>query len=160
MSKRGQESTAKEGSAVAKPRQMTLVSRKLLSTKQTSPKDSGASNSPVNQELDQSSVSWSARKQVRDNDQDPTTHAQEWQKDNNPFWGTRKLVRSGECASSMQISDHRYLEKVFEKPAAKVESRRRGTSTRLEDQCIDLGIIYVDNDESLCFLDQNFHITQ
>ena len=34
--------------------------------------------------------------------------------------------------------------------APKVESRRWGTSTRLEDQCIDLVIIYVDNDESHC----------
>ena len=33
---------------------------------------------------------------------------------------------------NLQISDHRYLEKSIQGPAAKVESRRRGTSTRLE----------------------------
>ena len=38
----------------------------------------------------------------------------------------------------------------LQEPAATVESRRGNVSTRLEDQRIDLGIIYVDNDESLC----------
>ena len=56
MSKRAQEGTAKEGSAVAKPRPMSLVSRNLLSAKKTPPQDSSASNSPGNQELDQSYV--------------------------------------------------------------------------------------------------------
>ena len=77
MSKRAQESTAKKDSAVAKPRPMSLVSRNLLSAKQTSPKDSGVSDRPATQELDQSSLSWSARKLVRDNNQDPTTLSQE-----------------------------------------------------------------------------------
>ena len=93
MSKRAQESTGKEGSAVAKPRPMSLVSRNLLSAKQTSPKDSVLRTAQGNHELDQSSVSCSARKLVRDNDQDPITHSQERQQDDNPFWGTRKLVR-------------------------------------------------------------------
>ena len=57
MPKRAQESTSKEGSAVAKPRPMNLVSRNLLSPKKTSPQESSASNSPGNQELDQSYVS-------------------------------------------------------------------------------------------------------
>ena len=38
----------------------------------------------------------------------------------------------------------------LQEPATKVESRRKGTSTRLEDNSLDLGILYVDNDESLC----------
>ena len=63
MSKRAQESTAKESSAVAKLRPMSLVSRNL----KTSPKDSSASKSVENQELDQSCVSESAKKLVRDN---------------------------------------------------------------------------------------------
>ena len=66
MSERDQESRAKEGSAVAKPKPMSLVSRNLPSAKQTSPNDLGASNGPGNHELDQTSVSWSARKLVRD----------------------------------------------------------------------------------------------
>ena len=73
MSKRAQESTAKEGSAVAKPKPMNLVSRNLLSAKETHPQDSSGSNSPGNQELDQSSVSWSARKLVRDNKKRPNS---------------------------------------------------------------------------------------
>ena len=68
MFKRSQESTTKEGSAVAKPRPMSLVSRTLLNAKQSSPKDAGASDSPVSQELDHSSVSWSTRKLVRGDD--------------------------------------------------------------------------------------------
>ena len=47
--------------------------------RKTSPQDSSASNIPANQEFDQSSVSWSARKLVRNNSQDPTAHSQEWQ---------------------------------------------------------------------------------
>ena len=51
MSKRAQESTSEEGSAVAKPRPMNLVSRNLLSGMKTPPQDSSASNSSVNQEF-------------------------------------------------------------------------------------------------------------
>ena len=40
--------------------------------------------------------------------------------------------------------------KNIQELAAKVESCRRDASTQLEDQCIDLGIIYVNNIESLC----------
>ena len=131
MSKRAQESTAKEGSAVVKPRPMSLVSRNLLSAKKTLRKILSASKSAENQELDQSSVSWSARKLVRKNNQDPTAHSQERRQDDTPSGCTRKLVRSGESASSgrtrklvrgddrqfgrtrlefhkMQISDHRH----------------------------------------------------
>ena len=54
MSKRAQESATIEGSAVVKPRPMSLVSRNLLSAKKTSPKDASASKSPGNQVLDQS----------------------------------------------------------------------------------------------------------
>ena len=55
-------STSKEGSAMATPRAMKLVSRNLLSAKKTLPQDSSASNSPGNHELDQSFVSPSVRK--------------------------------------------------------------------------------------------------
>ena len=64
-----------------------------MRAKQTSPKDSGDSNRPENQELDQSSVSWSARKLVRGDD--------------NQIEKTRLKFHI------VQISDHRYLEKVF-----------------------------------------------
>ena len=99
MSQRAQESNTEEVSAVAKPRPMNMVSKNLLSAKQTSWKDSGASNSPGNQELNQSSVSRSTRKPARDRVQNPATNSQVWQQDDNPFWCTRKLGRSGESAS-------------------------------------------------------------
>ena len=57
MSKRVHESTAKEGSAVAKPTPMCLVSRNNLSAKKNPPQDSSVLNSLGNQELDQSYVS-------------------------------------------------------------------------------------------------------
>ena len=65
MSKRAQESTSKEVSAVAKPRPMNFVSRNLLSAKKDPSHDSSDPNSLENQELDQSCVSWSARKLTR-----------------------------------------------------------------------------------------------
>ena len=136
MSKRAQESTTKEGSAVAKPITMSLVSRNLLSAKKKTPQDSSASNSVGNQELDQGYVSSSARKVVRNNSQDSTAYAQERRQDDTLSSGTRKMVRSGESASSagtrqlvrgddiqigrrrlefhnLQVSDCRHLEKVF-----------------------------------------------
>ena len=63
MSKRAQGSKTEEGPAEAKPRPMSLVSRNLLSAKQTTGKP------------------------VRDSSQDPTTHSQEWQQDDNPLRG-------------------------------------------------------------------------
>ena len=42
----------------------------------------------------------------------------------------------------MQISDHRYLEKSSKFLRQKL--------TRLEDQCVDLVTVHVDNDESRC----------
>ena len=136
MSKRAQESKTGEGPAVAKPRPKSLVSRNFINAKQSSSIDSGASNSPGTQKLDQSSLSRGTGKPARDSSQDPTTHSQELQQDGNPFRGARKLVRSGVCESSgstgkpvrgidnrlestrlehhkMQISDCRYVERVF-----------------------------------------------
>ena len=83
MSKRAQESTAKEGSAVAKPRPMNVVSRNLLVAKQNSSKDS---NSPGNQELDQSYVSPSVRKLMRNKSRDPTAYSQSGDKMTLYFW--------------------------------------------------------------------------
>ena len=70
-SKRAQEDKTEEGPAEAKPRPMSSVSRNLTSAKRTSSIDSGASNSPGNHKLDQSSVSRGTRKPVRDRRQDP-----------------------------------------------------------------------------------------
>ena len=129
MSKRAQECTAKEVSAVAKPRPMRLVSRNLLSAKKTPSQDSSALNSPGNQELDQSYVSASVRKQVRNNNQDPTAHSPQRRQDDTLSWSgesassasTRKslrgdhsqIERTGLEFHNMQISGHRYLDTVF-----------------------------------------------
>ena len=56
-----------------------LVEGNLLSAK------TSASNSLENQELDPTFVSSSARKLLRDNNQDPTPHSQELQQYDNPF---------------------------------------------------------------------------
>ena len=90
----------------------------------------------AHQALDQSYVSPSCKKLTRNSEQDSTTYSQERQQDDTQSSSTRKLGRSGELASSasmrklkrgediqigmslmefhnMQISDHRYHEKVF-----------------------------------------------
>ena len=151
MFKRAQESTPTEGSAVAKPRPMNLVSRNFLSAKEPPPQDSSASNSRANQKLDQSFVSSSARKLLRK--QQPRLNSTFWRAETiqapGNWWGVVNLqvqgapgnwcevmtVNSkGQCGNSTICkSDHRYLEKVFKNPATKVESRRRSTNTRLED---------------------------
>ena len=100
MSKRAQESTAEGSSVVAKRRPMSLVSRNLPSAKKTPPQDSSATNSPENQELDQSYVSSSVRKLVRNNNQDPTAYSQQRWQDDTLSSSTWKLVPIGESASS------------------------------------------------------------
>ena len=63
---RVRESTLKDGSAVAKPRPMNLVSTNLLSAKKDPPQDLSDPNSPVNQGLDQSGLLARSRKLLRD----------------------------------------------------------------------------------------------
>ena len=81
MSKRVQESILKEVSAVAKPRQMNLVSRNFLGAKKDLPQDLSNLSSPVNQELDQSCVSSRDRKMTRNSNPNPTVYSQERQQD-------------------------------------------------------------------------------
>ena len=69
----------KDGSAVAKPRSMNVVSRNLLSAKNNPPQDSSDSNSMGTQELDQSCVLARSRKLLRYNNQNPTMYSQERQ---------------------------------------------------------------------------------
>ena len=57
MTKRAQKTTPKEGSAVAKPGPMNLVSRSLLGAKKDPPQDLSYLDSPRSQELNQSCVS-------------------------------------------------------------------------------------------------------
>ena len=95
MSKRAQESTSKDSSAVAKPRPMNLVSRNLLSAKKTPPQDSSASNSPRNQELEQSYDQPSIRKLMRNSNQDPTAYCQERRQDDTLSSSTSQHQETG-----------------------------------------------------------------
>ena len=91
---------SEEGRAVAKPMSACLISTNLLSARQTS-SDSGASHVPGNQELGRNSISGNTRTLVRDNVRNRATTSQQWQK--------TRLDHN-----NMQISDCRYVEKVFE----------------------------------------------
>ena len=103
MSKRVQERTPKEGSAVAKPRPMSLVSKNFLSVKKDFLQDLSDPNSPGNQELDQSCVSARVRKLERDINQDPTMYFQERQRDDTQTSSTRKLGRRDESSNSARV---------------------------------------------------------
>ena len=60
------------------------------------PQDSSDSNSPANQELDQSCVSSSGRNLTRNINQNPTMYSQERQRDDTQSSSTRKLGRRDE----------------------------------------------------------------
>ena len=115
MSKRAQESTPKEGSAVAKPRPMNSVSRNLLRAKKDLPQDLSDPSSPRNQELDQSCVSSRDRKLTRNIIHNPTMHSQEATR-----WHSRKLGRRDESSNSARAKK---LERG-EDPIRKVEVAR------------------------------------
>ena len=146
MSKRAQQSKTEDVAAV-KPRPMNLVPRNLLNAKQTSSIDSVASNSPVNHGApgnlcgvvsvhQETGAEWWVCK-FRERQE---TGARWWQSN----W--KDQVGIPQCADLRSTTSWESLQE----PATKVESRRRGTSTRFEDQCTDLGMILVDNDESSC----------
>ena len=98
MSRRAQESISKEVSAVAKPRPMNLVSRNIPSAKSNLPQGSGDSNSPGNEELDESYDSSSVRKLTRYIN--PTVYSQEMQQDDTQSSSTRILGGRDELSSS------------------------------------------------------------
>ena len=113
--------------------QLVLVSNNLTSAKKDPPQDLSDPNSLGNQELDQSCVSVRGRKLLRNTNQNPTICSQERQQGQSS--STRKLGRRDESSNSararklsargednqfgrlkshnVQISDCRYLEKVF-----------------------------------------------
>ena len=76
MSERSQDGTPKEGSAMAKPRPMNLVSRNLLSTKKDSPRDMSDSNSPLNAKVEHGGVSAFVWKLTRHTSQNPAMYSQ------------------------------------------------------------------------------------
>ena len=130
MSKRIQERKTGEEPAVAKPRSTCLMSRNLLNEKQLSSLGSDASSVPENAQLDSESVLGGTRELARNKDQNPATCPQERNEDN-PQQRGDVCESSGGCGKlqrgvdnplertrldyhNMQISDSRYVEKVFE----------------------------------------------
>ena len=81
MVKRFQETKTGEEVAVAEPRPTCLVSRNLLSVRQTSSFGSDASDVPGKPQLDSNSVQGSTWKQVQFRNQNPATNSQERQQD-------------------------------------------------------------------------------
>ena len=148
MSKRVLESTLKEGSAVAKPRAMNLVSKNFLIVKRFLPQDLSDPNSLVNRRLDQSGVVARSRKLLRDSNPNPTMYSQERQQGDAQASSTCKQGRRDESSNSararklsargednqfgmsqlhfhnMQISDYRYLEKAFKNLQMGIEALR------------------------------------
>ena len=147
VSKRAQESTAKEGSAVAKPRPMSLVSRNLLSVKKTPPLDSSASALEIKSWI---RVVFHRASGTGAKQQDPPAYSQERRQDDTPSSSTRRLVRGDDSQiertrlelHNVQISDHRYLEKVFKNLRQKLNLAEEAPLLDLRDLCVDLVIIY------------------
>ena len=146
MSKRAVQSKTEEERVLAKSKPACLASRNLLGAKQTSSRDPCASFSPENQESGRISVFGSSGRPARDRSQNPTTHSQEWQEDDNPSRGTRKPARSGVCElsgstgkpargienqlarsrlenPSLQLSATLYIEKVFKNLPQKLNDK-------------------------------------
>ena len=130
---------------MAKPRPMNSVSKNLVSAKKDPPQDLSDPNSPGNQELDQSCVSSHDKKLTRNINPNRTVYFLGKQQNDTQSSSTRKLGRRAESSNSararqlersvdiqfgwsklhfhnMQISDHRYLEKVFKNPIIGIEA--------------------------------------
>ena len=127
MSKGVQEGTSKEGSAMAKPRPMNLVSRNLLSARRIhSPQDMSNSSNPVNVKTEQGDV-----EQMRNTSQDPAMHSQVRQQedtehvstwnqearndfsDSSGIWKQTRGVDTN-MNSIIKISNYQYAAKVFQ----------------------------------------------
>ena len=105
---------------------------------------------------------------VRDRVQNPSTSSQKWQKDNPCPRSTRTLVQSGACERSGSIGTQctvlktnlqgqRWTSTICRSPTIDTLTTSTRTfdrncyflRTRSEDQRIDLGIVDVNNDESI-----------
>ena len=147
-SKRAQESTAKEGSAVAKPRPMSLVWRNLRARSKCfeQPGESRVGSEFCFMERQETGASQRPRpNSTQDWRQDTIFRYQEtgaeWSQSN---WKDKVVFPQYANLRPWIPAKSRW------ELAAKVESRRRGTSTQYENHCLDMGIVHVDNDESFC----------
>ena len=106
MSKREQDRTSKEGPAVDKPKQMSLVAGSLLSSKKDPPQIWSASNDPGKSKMDASSSSASIGKPLRGSDSKPKSQSQEWQNDNTQSAGivVKKLQVQQASANRCEVT--------------------------------------------------------
>ena len=155
MSQSVQESYVKEGSAVAKPKPMTLnlsSMRKILSQGVRAP------HSPGNQSLDQSGVptrSWKQSAWATDDAQTSNTRKQGRRDESLAQPAAGNSLRKGGAHPfgrrkpefhKMQISDSGYWEKVFKNIETNGESCRRCTTSgdpSTQNQHINLGNVHV-----------------
>ena len=113
MSKRGQEGTSGEGSAMAKPRSMNLVmakprlvylvSHNLLSTRMNYPQDLSDSNNPVNAIAVQGGVSTSVGQLTRDTSQNSAEDSQVRQQENTQNANTWKQEKRSDSSDSTSV---------------------------------------------------------
>ena len=122
-----------------KPRLMKSVSENLRSAKKDPPQDLSDPSSARNQELDQSCVLARGRKLLRNSNQNPTMYSQE-----NKV--TVNLLAPGNWDGEMNLQ-------IQPTPGNWITSSARSRRTTnwyrsVEDQRVDLGTVYVDNNES------------
>ena len=150
MSKRIQERKTGEELVVAKPRSTCLISRNLLNVKQHSCLGLDAPNVPRNPYLDSESVSAGTRKLARNRDQNPATCSQErnqggcWKQQRGDVCDCSGGRRKQQCGVenqldrtrldilNMQISEYRYVDKVFEnlRPKLRLSSLLRTNNNK------------------------------
>ena len=100
---------------------MNFVSRNFLSARMHRPQDMSDSNSLGNPELEHGGVSSRGRKLTQNTNQNPTMSSQERQQDDTQSSSAKQaergedihMGRSRREFHNMQISDYRYLVKVF-----------------------------------------------
>ena len=157
-----------EERVLAKSRSVRLNSSSL-SANQSPILDSDTSHSPGNCRLGWNSDLTSSEKSRRDRSENPASSSQVWHRDDNPFSRFREIDTRDESAFkyretgtwSTESSDGDKVEKTqprdlqyskhwesLRKCSTKVESsRRRRDSAGPNSRCIDLVILYVNNNE-------------
>ena len=149
MSKRAPGRRTEGEPVVAKSKQVSLEKKKVSL-------DSGASYSRVNQGLGRNSVLTSAERSVRDRVGNPTASSQEWKRDDLAFASAgrpvrgihNRLARTKLAYHHPQIFDNLYHEKVCTNVRHKLNRSEDDKIFNQKMQCIDVGVIYVNNDES------------
>ena len=138
---------------MAEQRPMSLVPRNLLSANQTSPQYSSASNSLGNHELDQSSVSSSVRQHILKSRDKMTLYLRapsNWcgvvnlQALRAPGNWSEVMTFTSEAQGlefhNVEISDHRYLERVFKNLRQKLDLAKEAPVLDLKTNILISGL--------------------